>query len=209
MPERPIAGRQHGEDRRRRQHVDRRRRADGVAARHSPTASSAAARRRAPPTRARPARRTHRREDRRSCAGATAWRGRRAARRAGPRPSRRRAAARCACGAAPRGSAKRLGVLAPAFEAGPMAGGERGHLVEEEQFGVAVAPDVALPVLELRARQQIHCARRAAPAPSVRSSRWKRPPRLPMNRPRAGSANSSPNGSTRFCRGMVTTLRSS
>ncbi len=42
-----------------------------------------------------------------------------------------------------------LGILAPAFEAGPVAGGQRRHLVEEEQFGVAVAPDLAMAVVEI------------------------------------------------------------
>src|SRR6185437_4837325 len=39
-------------------------------------------------------------------------------------------------------------VLAPAFEARPVAGGERCHLVEKEQLGVIAAPDVALAVVE-------------------------------------------------------------
>src|SRR5690606_33054866 len=38
---------------------------------------------------------------------------------------------------------------APALETGPMTGRERGHLVEKEQFGVAVAPDATPPVLEI------------------------------------------------------------
>src|SRR5262249_6987188 len=33
-----------------------------------------------------------------------------------------------------------------------------------------------------------------------------RPPRLPNNSPRAGTAQNSPNGSTRFCRGIVNSL---
>jgi hypothetical protein len=45
--------------------------------------------------------------------------------------------------------AKRFGILAPAFEAGPVPGGERGHLVEKKQLGVIAAPDVALAVLEV------------------------------------------------------------
>ena len=36
-----------------------------------------------------------------------------------------------------KGAAKGLGPLAPAIEAGTMPGGERRHLVEEEQFGPA------------------------------------------------------------------------
>src|SRR5262245_24484239 len=39
----------------------------------------------------------------------------------------------------------------PAFEAGTVAGGERGRLVEEEQLGVAAAPHVAVASLELEA----------------------------------------------------------
>ena len=42
VPERPVAGGEHGEDRRRREHVDLRCRAGAAALRHSPTASSAA-----------------------------------------------------------------------------------------------------------------------------------------------------------------------
>ena len=38
--------------------------------------------------------------------------------------------------------------LAPALEAGPVPGRERGHLVEEEQFGVVAPPDIALAALE-------------------------------------------------------------
>ena len=42
-----------------------------------------------------------------------------------------------------------LGVLAPAFEARPVAGGERRHLVEEEQLAIALAPDLAMAVVEV------------------------------------------------------------
>ena len=61
---------------------------------------------------------------------------------------------------------------ATSFEAGPVTGGERRHLVEEEQLGVAVAPETAsLPPLEAQ-----HAADplRRGPAtlrPRVRSSR--------------------------------------
>jgi len=48
-----------------------------------------------------------------------------------------------------RGESFRL--LAPAFETRPVTGGERRHLVEEEQFGVAVAPDVAVAIIEVEA----------------------------------------------------------
>ncbi|HEY4983353.1 MAG TPA: hypothetical protein VII24_15765 [Pseudolabrys sp.] len=43
---------------------------------------------------------------------------------------------------------KILGVLAPAFEARPVAGSERRHLVEEEQLAIAVAPDRAVAIVE-------------------------------------------------------------
>src|SRR6478609_8058877 len=58
---------------------------------------------------------------------------------------------------------KRFRILAPAFEAGPVASGERGHLVHKKQLGVIAAPDVALAALEIQ-----HAAdplpRRPAPA---------------------------------------------
>ena len=38
--------------------------------------------------------------------------------------------------------------LSPAFEAGPVPGGERGRLVEKEQLGVEPPPYVALPPFE-------------------------------------------------------------
>src|SRR5271155_4477844 len=44
--------------------------------------------------------------------------------------------------------AKRLGVGAPAFEAGPMSSREGRHLVEEKEFRVALAPDFAMAPLE-------------------------------------------------------------
>jgi hypothetical protein len=43
---------------------------------------------------------------------------------------------------------KFLGILAPAFETRPVAGGERRHLVKEEQFAVAVAPHFAVAIIE-------------------------------------------------------------
>ena len=43
-----------------------------------------------------------------------------------------------------------VGVGAPAFEAGPVTGGERRGLVQEEQLGVAIGlHDLAMPALEL------------------------------------------------------------
>ncbi len=44
---------------------------------------------------------------------------------------------------------KGLRVLAPAFETRPMTGGQRGRLVEKEQFGVIAALNVALPAFEI------------------------------------------------------------
>jgi len=38
--------------------------------------------------------------------------------------------------------------LSPAFEAGPVAGGERGRLVEKKQLGVESSPHVAMPSFE-------------------------------------------------------------
>src|SRR5690242_3512194 len=43
-----------------------------------------------------------------------------------------------------------LGILAAALEAGPMAGSERRHLVEKEQFRVIAAPDVTMPAAEIQ-----------------------------------------------------------
>jgi hypothetical protein len=47
------------------------------------------------------------------------------------------------------GPGESLRILAAAFEAGPVSGGERGRLIEEKQLGVIAAPDVALAVLEV------------------------------------------------------------
>jgi len=46
-------------------------------------------------------------------------------------------------------SCKSLGILAPALEARPMTCRERSDLVEEKQFGVGVAPHLAMPVIEI------------------------------------------------------------
>ena len=56
---------------------------------------------------------------------------------------------RCALLLARKQKRKPLGILAPAFEAGPMAGSEGRDLVEEEQFRVAVAPDLAVTIVEV------------------------------------------------------------
>jgi hypothetical protein len=44
---------------------------------------------------------------------------------------------------------KKFRILAPAFETGPVTGGERRHLVEKEQLAIAVAPHLAVAVVEL------------------------------------------------------------
>ena len=41
---------------------------------------------------------------------------------------------------------ERDSVATATFEAGPVTGGQRGHFVEEEQFGVGTTPDVAVAV---------------------------------------------------------------
>jgi len=50
--------------------------------------------------------------------------------------------------------------------------------------------------------QQIDLRETQRRAVSVCASVWNRPPRLPNSVPRAGTANRSPNGLTRFCSGM-------
>src|SRR5262245_9903183 len=55
--------------------------------------------------------------------------------------------------------------------------------------------------------QQIQCRLVHRLPPSVRSARWNLPPRFPIMEPRAGVATSSPNGFTRFCRGMAVLYR--
>src|SRR5262249_61085081 len=45
---------------------------------------------------------------------------------------------------------KCLGILTAAFEARPVAGGERGRLIEKEQLGIEPAPHVALALLKTR-----------------------------------------------------------
>ena len=47
------------------------------------------------------------------------------------------------------GSGEGQRMRTPAFEAGPMTGRQRGHLIEEEQFGIAIAPDTALAAFEI------------------------------------------------------------
>ncbi len=134
------------------------------------------------------------------CAGARAWPCRRDARRAAPRPSLG-AVARCAC--RENSAAKRLRVLAPAFEARPVTGGERRHLVEKEQFAVAVAPHLAMAVVELEPAADPlprGPAARAELALAVSATARRDCPSAIRAR---GAANSSPKGSTRFCRGIV------
>jgi hypothetical protein len=60
-------------------------------------------------------------------------------------------------------------LLAPAFEAGPVTGGERGHLVEKKQFAIAVAPYLAVAIVEFETaadpllRRPAPCAKLAVP----------------------------------------------
>src|SRR5262245_37759011 len=61
---------------------------------------------------------------------------------------------------------KSLRIGAAALEAGTMAGGERGRLIQEEQFGVARAPNVAVPAFEVE-----HAADPAARDPAPRAQR--------------------------------------
>ena len=146
VPERVEAGLEHRNDRRRREHIDLRWRADAGALARSPTASSAAG-----GFRARQTPRHRARSWRRRASSSSARRCRRLAlpssRSACRTLSMAGALARLRFAGEQRGEAFR--VPAPAFETGPVAGGERRHLVEEEQFGVAVAPDVALAVFEI------------------------------------------------------------
>ena len=44
-----------------------------------------------------------------------------------------------------------LRIRPPALEAGAMTGRQRGRLVEEKQLGIAGAPDVSMPSLEVEA----------------------------------------------------------
>src|SRR4030081_1305618 len=71
---------------------------------------------------------------------------------------------------ASKGAGEGLRIRPTALEAGTMAGGERGRLIEEEQLGVAFAPDVAVAALEFKpaadpaARDPAPCAERAVVA---------------------------------------------
>ena len=85
----------------------------------------------------------------------------RPARDAALRPSRRRRPG------AGKGGEKGLRRLAPALEAGAVAGGERGRLVEKKELGVAIAPHLAPAALE-RADADDPAPRR--PAPSAQAS---------------------------------------
>jgi len=59
--------------------------------------------------------------------------------------------------------------LTPAFEAGPVTGGERGHLVEKKQFAIAVAPHLAVAIVEFETaadpllRRPAPCAKLVVP----------------------------------------------
>jgi len=55
---------------------------------------------------------------------------------------------RCALFLAGEQKSKPLGILAPAFETGPVTRGEGRHFIEEKQLGVAVAPDLPVTVVE-------------------------------------------------------------
>ena len=61
---------------------------------------------------------------------------------------------------------KRERIGAAALETGTMPGGERGRLVQEEQLGVARAPDLAVPALEFE-----HATDPAARYPPARAQR--------------------------------------
>ena len=50
--------------------------------------------------------------------------------------------------AASKGGSEGLGIRAAALEAGAMTSGQRGRLIEKEQLGIALAPDVAVAALE-------------------------------------------------------------
>src|SRR5258707_3281633 len=69
--------------------------------------------------------------------------------------------------------------------------------MRKEQLGITHAPAFRGRPLKSR-RQQFHLREPKRRAPRVRESRWKRPPRLPNNRPREESAKRVPNGSTRL-----------
>jgi hypothetical protein len=60
-----------------------------------------------------------------------------------------RGAGRIVAGGATPGGGEASGIGAPALEAGSVAGGERGGLVEDEQLGVPVAPDLPVAAAEL------------------------------------------------------------
>src|SRR6516162_7058194 len=101
------------------------------------------------------------------------------------------------------GGAKCLCSRAAAEEARAMPGGERHRFVEKEKLGPAAAAH-HLPVPPLVSREH----KRATPWSIQRlpsnvlvAGSWMIP-RLPMKRPRCAIATTSPNGVTRFCRGL-------
>ena len=192
------------------QDLDQRRRRDEragpPAARRAPCsrpASTAAVRRRAPATARRRAARTRRPAGPRARVAASL--------RAVREPLAR--AATRSIASAPPGARPQLVeadvVLAPALRARPVAGGERGRLVEEEQLG-------ELPRLhQRRAVPAAELEPAGDPAPRRRSGAGCGPcsscrqPRLPYTSPRSGVAISSPSGVTRFCGGIVAPSHSS
>ena len=95
-----------------------------------------------------------------------------------------------------------LGILAPAFEARPVAGGERRHLVEEEQFGVTVAPDVAMAVFEIEPAAN-PLPRRPAPRRELALVGVNSPAAIAHQRAARGRGDEFAEGVTRFCSGMA------
>jgi hypothetical protein len=94
-----------------------------------------------------------------------------------------------------------IGVLAAAFEAWPVAGREGRHLIEKEQLGVAVAPDLALAVIEFEFAAD-PLQRRPAAASQLAITVMNAPAPIAQHRPREDAANNSPKGETRDCSGI-------
>ena len=86
-----------------------------------------------------------------------------------------------------------------ALETGAMAGGERGRLIEKEEFGVASAPHLAPPAFE-RANTDDPALRGPTPSRQESDRRDAAARRdCPSWAPRSETAWNSPNGSTRSC----------
>jgi hypothetical protein len=88
---------------------------------------------------------------------------------------------------------KLFGIFSAALEARPMTCRERRNLVEKKQFRIAIAPDVAMPVLELEPTADpgpVDPTARCAAARRDYPSRY------------LGLATCSPNGDTRFGSGI-------